>query len=280
MRYYADFERAIQASRKALDQFGEDVDPGRWQGVPTDGKPDLVTREILDWGISVAVPDNIDSLQKSIQPSLPWADLEFEDRVGRVPQNPHKSLEHWPWWQGQEGATMFGGKFSHTYAERFWPREAGREERVEQKLWPKMRGIRYRYGDLDDLITMLLNDPQTRQAYLPIFFPEDTGAVHGGRIPCTLGYQFMLRDNKLHMWYFIRSCDYIRHFRDDIYLACRLLLWVLDELSGRWMRTDVNHKVNWETVDPGYLHMTCCSLHYHKGDEHLLNLMEKRYVGT
>jgi thymidylate synthase len=109
------------------------------------------------------------------------------------------------------------------------------------------------------LVDQLANEPYTRQAYLPIFFPEDTGAVHGGRIPCTLGYHFMMRGDQLHMWYHIRSCDLHRHFRDDLYLAVRLQLWVLDALE--------NYSRYWTAVSPGNLYFAAYSLHLHRGDE-------------
>jgi hypothetical protein len=110
---------------------------------------------------------------------------------------------------------------------------------------------------------MLLHSPYTRQATFPIFFPEDTGA-DGRRIPCTLHYHFLLRNNQLHLWYPIRSCDLVRHFRDDLYLACRLLLWVLEELRERELRTD-NPQL-WMDVDPGTLFFTAYSFHVHYGD--------------
>ncbi|MCA1799997.1 MAG: thymidylate synthase [Actinobacteria bacterium] len=69
-------------------------------------------------------------------------------------------------------------------------------------------------------------EPSTRQAYLPIWFPEDTGAVHGRRVPCTLGYHFLIRNGKLQITYYIRSCDFLRHFRDDVYMAGRLAQWM------------------------------------------------------
>lgn len=131
--------------------------------------------------------------------------------------------------------------FTHSYQERFWPRNLG-------------FGIRYRWGDLDDVVTLLRRYPTTRQAYLPIFNSEDTGTHHGGRVPCTLGYGFMRRDPFFNVWYTIRSCDAIRHFRDDVYLAGRLAQWVLAELK-------------WEldTV----LHFTAFSFHAHMGDLHV-----------
>ena len=66
------------------------------------------------------------------------------------------------------------------------------------------------YGDLDDVVTLLTNDPLTRQAFLPMWFPEDTGVVHGTRVPCSLGYHFMQRDGRLSITYYIRSCDIVR----------------------------------------------------------------------
>ena len=130
------------------------------------------------------------------------------------------------------------------------------------------RGIRYDYGDLDDVLTLLQKYPYTRQATLPIFFPEDTGAVHGGRIPCTLHYHFLLRNDRLHLWYTIRSCDAVRHFRDDVYMAGRLCQWVIDELKN--MDNDYDAQEFWEGVVPGNLYFTAYSFHVHAGDRHML----------
>lgn len=291
MNYFGDFSHAIDHARATLKNFGQEVDPGRWQGVSTEGHPDLVTREVMNYFLSVPVArgchltkreldtdEMLDALAREIQPNLPWADDHFAERVSRNPSNPGEQYLNWPWWRGQTHVTAASHmdpehdefapanfRFDHTYQERFWPKHAGDIDRRNPGFH---MGIRYRLGDLDDVVTMLYNDPQTRQAYLPIFFPEDTGAVHGGRIPCTLGYQLLLRNNQLHMWYFIRSCDFVRHFRDDIYLACRLQLWVLEQLVEKELHGDLPQL--WVDVDPGYLHMLICSLHYHKGDEHLV----------
>lgn len=262
---FATFGSAIDYSLHMLDQVGEDVDAGRWQGYATEGKPDLMTKEILDLSFRVEMPEWIDSLVQQISPNLPWADDHFEERVGGTPMNPDPSYKDWPWWQGQESSKQAGEQFTHTYSERFWPRYAnyldGKEFRERQTQGRV--GIRYRYGDLSDVIDLLVREPFGRQAYLPIFFPEDTGAVHRGRIPCTLGYHFMRRGNQLHMWYHIRSCDAVRHFRDDLYLAARLLMWVRDVCQYR-------DKLNWLDVRPGVLHFTAYSFHVHYGDYHLL----------
>ena len=55
--------------------------------------------------------------------------------------------------------------------------------------------------------------------------------VHGKRIPCTLGYHFIIRDGKLDISYFMRSTDLVRHFQDDVYMAVRLAQWVVKQLN-------------------------------------------------
>src|SRR5690606_6346025 len=118
--------------------------------------------------------------------------------------------------------------FSHTYPERFWPKWAGVEDYGMKLRDFTHEGIRFLYGDYNDLIEVIKKDPTTRQAYLPIWFPEDlNAAINGQRVPCTLGYHFIIRRGYLHINYFIRSCDIIRHFKNDIYLACRLVYDVI-----------------------------------------------------
>jgi thymidylate synthase len=78
------------------------------------------------------------------------------------------------------------------------------------------------------VIDLLRDRPTTRQAFIPIWFPEDTGAHHGERVPCTLGYHLMARDGRLKIVYYMRSCDFLRHFRDDVYMAGRLCQWVCE----------------------------------------------------
>jgi thymidylate synthase len=120
-------------------------------------------------------------------------------------------------------------------------------------------GVRFQYGDLMDVVNLLAKDPTTRQAYLPVWFPEDTGAVDGQRVPCTLGYHFRLRDGKLNCTYNMRSCDYLRHLRDDIYMAMRLMYWVADMF---W--TETHHET--PGFQLGTLVMTIGSLHIFDGD--------------
>lgn len=270
--YFTNVGDAIHHSLVALKMVGVEVDAGHWQGVKTEGKPDLITIEMTDLRWAALMPQAEREAASLIKPNMPWAEDHFQERVGRKPTNPGVTFRDWPWWKGQDAATMDESlQFTHTYQERFWPKEAGGRGGYPPSI--QHSGIRYRYGDLDDVVNLLRREPQTRQAYFPIFFPEDTGAVHGGRIPCSLGYHFMLRGQQLHCWYDIRSCDAIRHFRDDIYLSVRLVQWVLQELQEHEVSSTPDGPTVdsvWYQVEPGNLYFSAHSFHYFKGDAHLL----------
>jgi thymidylate synthase len=262
------FEAAIQDAKDRLASNGRLVHTEKWQGMDIRDNDMMTTHELMNHSFTCKIDSDVDELKRQIKPNLPWADDHFLERVGEVGLNPGVQYANWPYYKRQSDNDQHRveqGKFSHTYMERMWPNNTDSTEYNGYHNF--MHGIRYRYGDLNDVRRLLQKEPLTRQAFLPIWYPEDTGSVHGGRVPCTLGYHFMMRENKLHMWYPIRACDFNRHFRDDIYLACRLLLWMLDELreygsmSGDYM---------WNSVTPGNLTMQIYSLHVFKNEVPLL----------
>jgi thymidylate synthase len=212
---------------------------------------------------------DLDVYREAIKPNLPWADRHFEEeRVSREPINPGETWKIWPYARSAASHLREGEnvpQYDHSYAERYWPKQAGKspDGRLSDELLAETdpMGIRFPIGDLDDLVDVLLDDPLTRQAYLPIFFPEDIKAAKlSKRVPCTLGYHFICRDEALHIVYPMRSCDFVRHFRDDVYLTIRLLLWVLAELKFRAPE-------DWVDVHPGTLRMHMTSLHMFKQDQ-------------
>jgi len=237
----------------------------------------MATHELTH--VSFCVPlssDHPDDYARDINPNMPWAEDHFQERVCGYPINPGLEWERWPY--NKSAATFLDerGMFNHNYMERYWPKHAGLVERPTETArgWEDAaretfggmnpythRGIMYEYGDLNDVVALLANDPYTRQAYLPVWFPEDTG---GGskRAPCTIGYHFLMRDGRLDINYHIRSCDYVRHFRDDCYLTVRLALWMLEECR----------KINpeWKDVKPGLFVMQIGSLHIFRNDYRML----------
>lgn len=243
----------------------------RWQGVQANQD----TRELMNVEVEVDLRGNedLDHWREQIKPNLPWADDHFLERIGGEPLNPGEEWKRWPWGQSaNKFRTETGKRFNHSYMERFWPKFARRS--ADGKLFPSdvatdlrkypavdLRpkfGIGYHYGDLQDLVEMLAKEPHTRQAWIPLFHPEDTGVSDGGRKMCSLGYQVLVRDGRANLFYPLRSCDLIRHWADDAYLAVRLLLWIISECRQR--------SAAWRQIKPGSFHMHMTSLHVFETD--------------
>jgi hypothetical protein len=241
---------AINKLKESLSVYGSRVGSKSWQGMES---PDD-TLELLNESIRFPLDMDLEHLKETIRPNLPWADVHFEERVSGIPYNPPPSHKIWPFTQADNKKFRVDDKFSHTYPERFWPKNAAGSDSI--------KGIRYNYGDLQSVIELLQKDPTTRQAYLPIWFPEDTGAEQGQRVPCTLGYHLIYRNQMLYINYYIRSCDIIRHLRDDLYLAAKLCHYVANYLESSLAIR----------VRPGALTMHITSLHCFYKERHLLKL--------
>lgn len=208
------------------------VDVGEWQGIRK-GLPQEATIEAEDVSFEIPLPSyDLELWQQAIQPNLPWAEDHFQERVSGIPHNPPPSHEWWPYAQKNNADHRKDEIFSHTYPERFWPQFAG-DNPPDRRTGFANRGLRFDYGDLGDLVEILKTRTGSRQAYLPVWFPEDLFASRmGERVPCTLGYHFLIRNGKLKIVYYIRSCDFYRHFRDDVYMAGRLAQWVAGQIAG------------------------------------------------
>jgi len=254
---------------------------GEWQTIDVSKSDMHKTHELED--VSLVW----DQVPKHALDSIPaidfnWARTHFEERVSGQPLNPAPSHVDWPYAvRGNTDHTDESAKFDHTYPERFWPKHAGRCH--QPYAWTKgggvqavdqygqgdidgicggRSGIRFPYGDLDDVVNLLVRSPLTRQAYLPVWFPEDTGAVDGQRVPCTLGYHFMQRGGFLSCRYYLRSCDIYRHLSNDVFFAVALMHWVCGQVAERTERREMKLKIR-----PGSLAIHISSLHAFVGDE-------------
>ena len=127
-----------------------------------------------------------------------------------------------------------GEKFDYTYSER----------------------IHY-HTQLDNAIAALRDDEHTRRAMIMIFKPEDTDESSGfaTRIPCSISYQFIIRNNKLMVIYYIRSNDYFKHFAIDIWLANAMQEYIVSQLKDQYPNLKV-----------GSLNYYCGSFHAYNED--------------
>lgn len=260
--------KAARNNIKSVFHGAHKVHTQSWQGVDISNQPAGQMLELLNVQLHLPqVPRTLENLARDLDGSvnLPWADNHFEERVCGYPLNPGTEWANWP--DGQSAAKFLDekGMFDHNYMERYWPKYSwppmatkniddyeAAERSIPNWMSHLRTGIRFEYGDLGDLVKLLMREPDTRQAYLPLYFPEDVG--RSGRKPCTLGYQFILRENQLHIYYPMRSCDFYRHWGDDCYMTVRLGMWILDQLSTRDPET-------WAGVTVGSFTMHCTSLH-------------------
>jgi len=139
-----------------------------------------------------------------LNPHQPWANTEFEDRISYEPRNPGNAWKELPevWEPMMEGDRHY----SYTYSER----------------------MAYQLGDV---LHELKNNPSSREAYLAIWNSTlDPFRLSRRRVPCTLGYQFLTRDGELLMTYIQRSCNFPKHYQDDVFLARKLQEWVAEKL--------------------------------------------------
>jgi hypothetical protein len=267
------------------------INRGRVHAQDVSTRPEYAVHELSNVVLSMNTSTTIETLQRCLEPNLPWAEDHFQERVGGKPLNPAPSEAWWPFAQKKNEQHKEGHVFSHTYPERMWPKYtknvkalpagwhgeiesrdgywvyANTETPVDMSQWrePENVGIRYKYGDLNDVVEMIAKDPFTRQAYLPIWFPEDTGAVEGQRVPCSLGYHFIRRMQYLDCQYYMRSCDLFRHFTDDVYMAARLLQWMCEQL---WEKQIGDGHEDGPYPFVGRLTIYISNLHCFKGDEY------------
>lgn len=270
--------QALDQIRHAMNRHSRMVHTQRWQAQDISENKQARMVEFLHYQfrMSLVGQTDIEEWQKAIpSANYPWAEDHFKERVCGVPLNPGTEWKNWPWSSKADESRLPNGQFNHNYMERFWPKYASDSIATHTKAefdhtweentndFPLNFGLRGHLGDYEDMVHQLATEPDTRQAYLPIWFPEDTGSINPGRKPCTLGYHFIMRNNRLDITYNIRSCDFYRHFDDDVYMAVRLAIHTLQ--SCKLINPDA-----WKDVMLGELVMNITSLHMFLGDYQLM----------
>ena len=205
---------------------------GEWQSIDIDTKNPLLEC----YNVNLLFKD-INNPAEYFNPDMPWSEDHFQERINGFPINPGKQYKNWPYYKNGNNEKLFRstGQFSHNYMERYWCND--------------LKGRRYDCGDLNDIIERLKNNKYNRQSFLSVWHPEDQ-SNNKVRVPCTLGYWFYYKGDKLNVNYLIRSCDIVRHFRNDCYMTYRLLQHVCEQTN----------------LQPGDLNMWIGSFHCFKSD--------------
>jgi len=87
---------------------------------------------------------------------------------------------------------------------------------------------------LDIVLHELGSNKESRRAYVNVLYPEDKiilGVETTHEFPCTIGFQFLIRDNKLHMSVQMRSNNVVKVMPYDVYNFTRLQQYVGQKLG-------------------------------------------------
>lgn len=208
-------KQAIENSIRVLLYSHQRIKIDQWQGIELDAQ----MFELNNIFIQMKMAESMEELAQETKADLPWSEDHFQERMANDPEarNPGRQWLNWPYYSHGLDDARFrpNGLFAHTYQERFYPEKGCG---------------RYENGNVLDVIERLKNNPTTRQAFLAIWHPEDQ-SNNGQRVPCTIGYWFKLNNGKLDLTYLIRSCDAVRHFRNDVYMTQRLAQFVSNKLG-------------------------------------------------
>lgn len=228
MRVFRNFPEAFSEVKRDLAEMGTNVRTASVQDKQLADTDQYDTVELMNYVYTVTDPKFSD-----LRPVQPWADAEWKERKSGaqgVPCNPGNA---WQLRSEEEGDNItwedyleIDGKPRATHADAVAHR--GEVTRLFETN-PDRIGFSYAYPErlsrsmqVEQVINALKKDPMTRQAYVAMWNPEDSLNLGYRRVPCSLGWHFLHRGGKLHMTYFMRSCEFSTHFQNDIYLAMRL----------------------------------------------------------
>lgn len=217
MRIYTNAQEMVEEVKRDLAEMGIVVRPATMQDKYVKGNPDYETKELQNYSYCLlnARSQDIPGV------SQPWADAEFEERVTD------------PWERDWEGKRIL-----FQTPEFINPGEAWK---LREEVWSEYMHdgkLAYTYNELlwnNDQLTKIMNrlkeDPDSRQLWISLWNPDKDPDFLGGvsRVPCSLGYGLQVRDGKLNLHYVMRSCDFVTHFRNDVYLAIKFLEWVAEK---------------------------------------------------
>ncbi len=146
-------------------------------------------------------------------------------------------------WLQRERSSRITGQLNHMNE----PNHPALASTIEGN-WPSYTYPERLWGAPEILKEILRDSPDSRRAFWPIFRPEDSfRAAAPTRIPCSLGYQVLLRSfrgvKKLVLYYLERSADYDNFLLTDIWLAVEFGRYVgkfLDIPMGQFMHTIIS----------------------------------------
>lgn len=243
MRIFVTPLEAVREIERDLFEMGIEVHPQTMQDKDVEEDEGFKTKEVRAYGYKLtkhewnqdsemAVIDYLfqDDEGEPISPEpnrvLLYIAKEHEERWSGAMLNPGTSwLERKDLWDNfiVNDSESDRQRFHYTYSERF----ACQAHRVlaELKVRPDSRQaimtIHSNINSYNSGIGANIVEPSQDYRYM--------GGL--GRIPCSMYYQFMIREGHMDLIYTMRSCDFLTHFPIDMMLALRAQKWMADKLE-------------------------------------------------
>ena len=225
MRVYANCYELMSELYREVWEMGHIVHPHSMQNKVVKDDDNFSTKEITNYSYCLTTLFKEDYLFLADPRAKAWCDAEFTERVSNTYVNPGEAWKLRPhiW-------TEFlnkNGQFDYAY--------------------------NYRIShSINQVIKELKRNPDSRQAIISIwdltYDPQGMGGEF--RVPCSMYYQILIRDEKVNIIYNQRSADMVTHFGNDVYLAWQMMLHIAIALQR----------------NTGYLFHNIGSLHAYKKD--------------
>ena len=235
MRIFSNPAEAVKEVERDVYEMGILTHPQTMQDKDVKDDPEYTTKEVRGYSFKINGWDyNFDDILKVIEYFFPdqidaislYCLDEIKDRMCGVALNPGNAYKHRPevW-----DEFLHDGKFAYTYSER-----------MEQQVQAALYELKDRPDTRQGIITIHTNICPTCDGQVADTTAEENevrisadfvNKGGGGRIPCSMYYQLMIREDKLDLIYTMRSCDLLTHFPIDISLALMTQQWFASRLD-------------------------------------------------
>lgn len=236
MRIFQDPYEAMREVEREMWEMAIDVHPQTMQDKRIADDPDYKTKEVQGYGFKITkwVWDPV-IVQRVLKYFFPddwrkvalYIDQEFEDRTD-VASNPGTSYLHR---QDLWNEFLHDGKFAYTYSERIAPQLEVIVDELTNNSETRQAIVNIHSNICPDIANQLKYNHNGHTVNLVNVSADMENRGGGGRVPCSMYYQFMIREGALDMIYTMRSCDFLTHFPVDVLLALRMQNWMADGLK-------------------------------------------------
>jgi len=235
MRIYQTPFEAFKETERELFEMGISVHPQSMQDKMIRDDPNYLTKEVR--GYSFKIVDwtwHINHIKRALHhffgertdDVLTYILAEFRERVCGKASNPGTAYFHRKnLWE----EFLHDGKFAYTYSERITPQLQTilGELRAHSESRQAIINIHSNICPEKYINSTSLTHPN----YVVLSSKDLDNRGGGGRLPCSMYYQVMVREKKVDLIYTMRSCDFLVHFPVDISLALLLQDWFADNLN-------------------------------------------------